>query len=166
MITKEIKLKEIEARIRKDLPYLMELSKGCKFLKPEEFGFKYEYEILNVFGGTPIADTGDFDDVKCDIISDYNGIELGWYIEDIENYEIIGHPIRINNVLRWLKLYESKVNSENEYPEDPYILEFRYNIHHDLEIFNDGGLLSSINLEKSLLEDQSEDFINFLYELL
>lgn len=86
---------------------LMTLKVGCKVnLKTvisDGLPYVYEARIVDIYGGGQIADTGDYDDMYYTVISQYAGIEDGLTLDDIDDEDIIGSPIRLDEVLASLE---------------------------------------------------------------
>lgn len=143
---KQQKLKAIEDRIRKDLPYLMELTKGCV--------------IDSDFNGLGEVTEKEGNSVR------YNDLELLLPRRDfLKHIKIVGHPIRLNDVLMWMIDKGGYINQTTD--SDSIMLRMELEDDKNTSSYwEDNSIYSYWNLEKSLLEDQSEEFINFLYELL
>ena len=146
-MNKEEKLKSIEDRIRKDLPYLMELREGC-YIKQKTLRFD-TYKILGKLDTRKNAFLA-----ICIDVGRYHPLDES----DLSHFKIIGHPISLNDVLIWLKL-------NNNLSINTIVVAFKsISI-----IYSNDSLMSTNlvwNLEKSLLRDQSDELINFLYETI
>lgn len=143
-MTTQEKLQIITQQIRKDIPRLMELSKGC-IIKSNDVGT--EYKIVGTLGKLCFI----FNGVRVDDI----------HISNIlKHFKIIGHEPMLNDVLEWFE-------KMRQLPEDTFFqdLFFQTNNGKYLEIYGDGGLIEKWDLSRPYLKDQSEELINFLYNL-
>lgn len=146
-------LQELTDDIREKLPKLKELSEGCFFSMENESGLQFKYKVLQIYGGSQIADTGDYDDVYLDISSDWDGIEERCYLDVIERKaEIIGKEPMLNDVLEWLKYSDMKdgINMMYEWIWIDTVKE----------------ILKLWDLSKPFLKDQSPELIIFLHSLI
>lgn len=159
------KLKAIEDRIRKDLPYLINTSIGCMYKNKHN---NRVYIIIGVQHSKIHRVFYHIHTISFPTLSKQFVDRKSLY----ENYDKIGHQIKLNDVLKWIDLleyrhhnYEEKdiLNNLNVKQKYPF---FTYNGFNSLWYVNNQGLLDEWNLERSLLKDQSQKFINFLYELL
>ena len=134
MTTAEM-IASVEARIRKDIPRLMELREGCLVGKDNEV-FRIEEN--------PKGD------------GYYVGRYFYLYEESIaERYEIIGHDIMLNDVLEW-GLMNKLFNVELIHKT------LRMKPYKNLLHLNDYGRW---DLSKSYFKNQSAELVKFLYNL-
>lgn len=72
----------------------------------------------------------------------------------------IGHEPKLNDVLEWFE-------KMRQLPEDTFFQDvfFQTNSGKFLEIYGDSGLLAKWDLTKPYLKDQSDELIDFLYDL-
>lgn len=148
-MTTENKLQSVTEKIRKDTPRLMEISEGC------EINYKgLKYKIVKHL---PQKLAEDVELVAIENIGEFPNVIYLCKYED--NFEIIGHEPMLNDVLEWVK--------SNQFFID------------DLYVDNDGffGLLDfcyekfkSLKLQwdfsKPYLKDQTEELIEFLFNLI
>lgn len=138
------KLAEVTAQIRKEVPRTMELKEGCLLYNKSN---KDRFKIIDI--------DANFDEYTCLKNKKYiTSISF----KDINLYTIIGHEIMLNDVLEWL----SKIDK-------PYRacfideLGFISRLNFDMTMEVNGV---KWNLQSSYLNiDQSEEMINFLYNL-
>jgi len=138
MKTHQEKLNELKAEIRKAIPRLMELSEGCDIIsKIEDYFNDIEIESNFIIGKNAKFYGED--------------IFIGGYFYSTDNFTIIGHEPKLNDVLQWLKIKCIKITDTT----DDLLLCF-------------GGYkyYSFWDLSKSKLSDQSEDLINYLHDLI
>ncbi len=138
MKTKEQKLKAVTDDIRAKLPRLMELSEGCEFISED---VRYQV-ILNLEKWVLTFDGNNIDKIHCD------------YIKDTRS-KIIGKEPMLNDVLEWLEKGKS-ANTFNINSRGALFIEFSAT----------NGYCGIWDLSKPYLHQQSEELINFLYELL
>lgn len=156
-------LEKITNKIKSKNSRLMELSRGCK-IKYLPLQFKnreiptplpFEFEILGIDGGGQIADTGDYSDVYVTLYShqfDNNTYIVN--IDDIDENDIIGHDVKLNDILEYLLDKKVKTYLWERY----FVIQFKNGGYWVAEIFWD---LSSI-----FLKDQKEELINDLIKLI
>ncbi|WP_392448006.1 hypothetical protein ACF3OB_01210 [Capnocytophaga canis] len=148
-VGKAYMLSEVEKQIRKDIPRLMELREGCLLMKNEKHD--------NVLKG------GEVVKISClwnDIIQvspigeplSRNYIEH--QIKDL--FDVIGHDIMLNDVLEWSLM--NKIFNIELIHKTLRMKPFKNLLH-----LNDYGRW---DLSKPYLKDQSEELINFLYNLI
>ncbi len=132
---KEKKLQSITEDIRKTLPRLMELEKGCLI----NIGVDSPFEIVNIHGNEVIACPNER------------------YITVInKNYiKIIGKEPMLNDVMEWFREKDLGIIVINDTGD--VLVESSKKL--NLSMFH-------WDLSKPYLKDQSEELINFLYELL
>ena len=122
-------LEKLETAIRQALPELMELTEGCQV--------SYNGKIGTV--------------TKVNILESFRLIEINYmqFFYVPEQMPIIGHPITLLHLLRWLGMKEYYTG-----------------------LYNEGSLCFDeidnikIDLSKTLLSQQSEEVINELVKLL
>ncbi len=85
----------LEDKIREALPRLKELTKGCKIYDKESM-FPYE-----------IVDNRYYPQLYCYEYSSFRVLEFN----DLGNFETIGHPIKLNDVLQYLTFLGFPLNS-------------------------------------------------------
>ncbi len=145
MKTKEQKLQAVVADIRAKLPRLMELEKGCK--------------ISTVYSRIHEVVDEHKDLVKINLLSektDYTSMLEKYVIEDNNSpYKIIGKEPMLNDVLEWIEKGKS-ANTFNINSRGAIFMEFSAT----------SGYCGMWDLSKPYLHQQSEELINFLYELL
>ncbi len=150
MKTKAEKLKAVTDDIRVKLPRLMKLEKGCLI------GYNNSAGI-------------------CEVITTYigdNRLLVSWYGETESEmlsrrklnaekslFHIIGKEIQLNDVLEW----HSQIKNSNSH----------FQVNNGVGVFysypqseTEGERTIEVDLSKPYLKDQSEELINFLYELL
>lgn len=99
-------MKELENKIREALPTLQGLTKGCIFTDKNRI---IEYEVLGFSKDGKITATY------------FNKFKISWnYNVDKfrTRFDIIGHPIKLNDVLEWLcltKNYSCNMQNGNFY---------------------------------------------------
>lgn len=143
------KLQILEKQIRKDLPRLTELRKGCKFIYKDEN--RFEYEIVQEYHLSV-----KYFKAVCD---KNHTIDINEKTDDIK---IIGHDILLSDVLEWLE--ETRPNS-NLTIELNRVSSIRKGYSMTLFIqFDD--LDCDWYLSKPYLKDQNEELIEFLYDLI
>ncbi|MFK8301857.1 hypothetical protein ACI75Y_03010 [Capnocytophaga stomatis] len=165
-MTKQEMLSEVEAKIRKDIPRLMELSEGC-WIKQKTLEKDFIFKVIAV--------KNDF--FKC-VLGFADFIFLA---KDIVNspksFEIIGHDIMLNDVLEWLNyiIYE-KCIPINDLGYSGMVKQFYVKgddgsiIFEILDLKNPDLGLDIIrygvwDLSSIYLKDQSERVIKFLYKI-
>lgn len=145
MITQEQYL-ELEAEIRKSLPRTKKLSKGCKILFD-----------LNDFYTDVVGEIIGIDDANVAIVISEDLDQRAIPLKKISKEKIIGHDILLSDVLEWLKELElsNKINIFNigctEMGQFVILYKKKYYFW---------------NLSKPYLKDQSEELIEFLYNLI
>ncbi len=152
MKTKEEKLKAVTDDIRAKLPRLMELEKGCLVKYKNE-----EYEILGIEYGD--MDNGYYIDLK--LVNECGDLIL----ESLRNVEIIGKEPMLNDVLEWINIVigeTQRVVSIDVYGK----MRSAYMMGRGLGAIRTLEMSSKWDLSKPYLHQQSEELINFLYELL
>jgi hypothetical protein len=127
-------LEKLENEIRKALPELMELTEGCEL---EYMGKKC---------------------VATKVSPLINVVELNYctYLYTGENHTILGHPITILHLLRWLGTEKREASSLHW---QGYLLDKWGNALHSLNNVK-------LDLSNPLLRDQSEEVINELVKLI
>ena len=144
------KLEELEKEIRKELPELMEVSRGC-IINDEYYGLCTVINADNTHDLVYQTYCYDHDKGLPKVI-DFNKKDLD---------KIIGHPIQLHHVLKWLKCIEHDLNV------------FELNIKLTGQFFwtmveNPYEIINTIifwDFDK-LLKDQSEDLIDYLHRLI
>lgn len=151
-MTTQQKLHAVETAIRKALPRLMEPTEGCLVIFRNVKNKKQSGKILYNFGQ-------DFYRIFCKNESDE-------YLRRRNEVEILGHDILLSDVLEWLRLFNNDyclwdgmllklVGASNYYAEFETINE---------KTFDENTI--KLDLSKPYLKDQSEELINFLYNLI
>lgn len=140
-MTTQEKLHAVETAIRQALPRLLELTEGCYF-------------IDKTFGNRKVKFLHKCQRDDKEYILDEDGI-VCWY--DYYDKEIIGHDILLSDVLEWLK--ELELSNEIDTFNIGYSEMGQFVILYDSKYY-------FWNLSKPYLKDQSEDFIEFLYNLI
>lgn len=145
MIAKE-QLHAVETAIRQALPRLMEPTEGCiiedteeriyKIVSEIKNGEKKEFWITHLYSG---------------------GVRLISESEIAENYKIIGHDILLSDVLEWLGRFEHKASIHSRAEFVVFVKKVKYTF---------TRYSACIDFSKPHLKDQSEEFINFLYNLI
>ena len=127
-------LEKLESEIRKALPELMELTEGCEI--------KHENQVLTIDGYNITNNRNQI----------YNQKMGYWLLSD--EYDIIGHPINILHLLRWV----------DKIPTIYCALD----CDGELCIAQKGGkeYIVTLDLSKPLLKDQSDEVINELVKLI
>ena len=142
---REQKIEALSNKIRKALPYLMELSEGC-VVKYIDDNTLYKVNGLNFYttGKATLYCTDLSTKTKQSCVFPYN----------TKYYEIIGHEPMLNDVLAWfLKITK------------PYYCQFLDGVF--FIYYSDLSFIKySWNLEKPYIKDQSPELINFLYSLI
>lgn len=163
-MTTQQKLHAVETAIRKALPRLMELSYGCK-LKGNKFGNEYKFISQTTEEGKDYTSYHLYD-------KDYNRPTVfitDFFVIDPNDYTaftILGHDILLSDVLEWLRLFNNDyclwdgmflkpVGASNYYAEFETI---------NGESFDKNTI--KLDLSKPYLKDQSEELIDFLYNLI
>lgn len=147
-MTKQEMLAEVEAKIREDIPRLMELNVGCKLW----FSDSHNSSLIKIIAEDKeedcfyvLEDSYDVDKYKKSFIN--------------EHYQIIGHDIMLNDVLEWLLFNAFSV----EFQENGDFNKYRYS---DNNLVFDRFDFASWYLPSPYLKDQSEELIKFLYNLI
>ncbi len=140
MKTKEQKLKAVTEDIRSKLPRLMELGEGCEFICED---VKYQV-ILDLEKWVITFDGNNIDKIHCG------------YIKDTRS-KIIGKKPTILDCLEWI----NKIGRQATITWKGYFKSNKIDNRGQYEI-----VAFKIDLSKPYLKDQSEELINFLYELL
>ncbi len=142
-MTHEEKLQAVTADIRKQLPRLMKLEKGCLL----------RMKISNIIG--EIIGVGSKENYivlgEDEVIPDYY-LKKNLYI-----YKIIGKEPMLTDVLEWLNILNVKAEITDR--------GMLYAIKKDNIPMRD-YISVKIDLSKPYLKDQSEELINFLYKFL
>jgi len=149
MKTTQEKLQIVTQQIRKDIPRLMELSMGC-ILK--NYGTGKIYFLIAKNGEICfLQDTSDFK---------LSPLELTESTA-VNYFEVIGHNILLSNILEWLEISKGCDMGKvcDYYISDEGVLTRK---NQD----NSYDFISEIDLSKPYLKNQSEELINFLYELI
>ena len=126
-------MKELENKIREALPRLQELTKGCIFTDRNNV---IKYEVLGFSSDGKLTATY------------FNKFKISWNYNVDKfrvKFEVIGHPIKLNDVLEWL--CKTKNHSCNMQDGNFYIFGHAWN-------------LSSV-----FLADQSNELKEFLNDL-
>ena len=130
-------MKKLENKIREALPRLKELTDGAIVYKPHFNVFSQKY------------DEGVFDEIEYKFGKFFeNGEELEYFKLDSDWY--IGHPIKLNDVLDYLKGKNTEVHSIN-----------KYGLFHD----RNWKAVCNWDLSSVFLADQSEELKEFLNSL-
>ena len=143
-MTREQKIEALSNEIRKDLPYLMELSEGC-LIEDVNTNETHKVNSFHVQVGNVIRLH------TTDLSNTFGGGSSFNYI--LNHHKIIGHEPMLNDVLVWMKLIKQK---------RAYLISF-FGRFYDRNI---DEIDICWNLEKPYLKDQSEELINFLYSLI
>lgn len=143
MKTFQQKLEIVEKVIRKALPRTKKLSKGCKIL------FN-----LNDFHTDVVGEIIGIDDINVAIVITEDLAQRRVSLKNFDKEKIIGHDILLNDVLEWFQ----KFNKNNDVSFDLY---GRFRIYNGNQYSQ-----STWNLSKPYPKDQSEEFIDFLYDLI
>lgn len=157
-MTTQEKLKLVTGWIRQDIPRLMELSDGCwvrkkRLLYPEFEENEYFYNhIRGVYQGD-----------KSYILFSYDEDgEVGQSSVDKDyldkHFEVVGHEPMLNDVLEWVKLNQFLI-------DDLYVDEDGYFGLIDYGLREFKCLNAHWDLSKRYLKDQSDEVIEFLYNL-
>lgn len=112
-------MKELENKIREALPRLKDFTKGCIV---KDILNNWEYEVI--------------DNIYCPQLYSYQYSTFRTLeFKDLENIDIIGHPIKLNDVLEYIKLksnfkelfyyFCSVDQSENNESDDTFESNFR-----------------------------------------
>ena len=144
MNSKEKAIEQLKATIYQSLPDLMKLGVGCEIMH------SYKDEILK----SKIIDISKSEYFSFDMVAFYNE-EKGLfeeYINDIENFTILGRPITLPDVLRWIKGLEIFKNRVGRRGNLGYIDER-------------AELLEMWNYLKYTIDEQSDQLIEFLFNL-
>lgn len=143
-MNKQEKLKAVTTAIRERLPYLMKLEEGCKII--EEYN-NYEGVIIdktfNEFGKL----SGYYILWKNDFSRDYT-------LEECKQLKIIGKEPMLNDVIDFLTRRNDYLSFTTEY--SAWGRKSYLSIYEDFEW----------DLTKPYLKDQSEELINWLYDLI
>lgn len=143
----------------------MELEEGCLVkIKFNDYA-DYIAKVIEITGGNQIADTGDYDDFYVILNSNFLGYEKRY--TDDEDIEIIGKEPMLTDVLEWVKITEKYLYSFLVLTVDFY--GSICNIYHDSEHLSSIiGYNKNIkwDLSKPYLKDQSNEVIDFLYNLI
>lgn len=136
------KLEIVEKAIREALPRLLESTIGCWFKNPKEVGYE---KLIGIDGQRYCFDYGD-------------GIYFHSYFPS--KFKVIGHDILLNDVLEWFK----NLNHET-------IIVSQITAHGILIGTENTDTLRAVqfpkwDLSKPYLKDQSEELIEFLYNLI
>ncbi len=138
-MTHEEKLKAVTEDIRRELPELMKLEKGCIL--------KYDDDFIEICKKLP--KTSKYNDNFYQGFSYDDNCGHWFYENQIEDlgYKIIGKEPMLNDVIDWFYLK---------------------GIYFSFSMYNSQIKKEHIkwDFSKPYLKDQSEEFINFLYELL
>lgn len=130
-------MKELENKIREALPKLKELTDGAIIYKPHFNVFSQKY------------DEGVFDEIEYKFGKFFeNGEELEYF--KLDSDYIIGHPIKLNDVLEYLKGKNTEVHSIN-----------KYGVFHD----RNWKAVCNWDLSSVFLSAQSEELKEFLNRL-
>jgi hypothetical protein len=159
-MTTQEKLLAVTKAIQEVCPDLMELKFGCRL----------EDKDAKIYKGKLVFIEWHFND--CPLVIPEDTIGLHWQVEDcllqdscfsmgsLENnptYNVLGSPITLSHILRWLEVIEKDsvrcfVMSTNGCINEMYFDGCVGNYYY--------------NLENDTLDQQSPEFINFLYSLL
>lgn len=129
---------ELENKIRETLPRLKELTKGCVFTDKNKV---INYEVVGFSSDGKLTATY------------FNKFKISWdYNVDKFRikYDVIGHPIKLNDVLEYLKGKNTEVHSIN-----------KYGLFHD----RNWKAVCNWDLSSVFLADQSEELKEFLNSL-
>lgn len=147
-MTKQEKLNAVEKAIREALPRLTEPTEGCRILEHGEPLEQYAVILAQRLEDKYLIYIPYNSDNPCEEIDQK---ELS------ENYEILGHDILLSDVLEWLK--ELELSNEIDTFNIGYSEMGQFVILYDSKYY-------FWNLSKPYLKDQSEEFIEFLYNLI
>jgi hypothetical protein len=138
-------LEKLENQIRKALPELMELTEGCEIrLKGNFYDFTY---IGNI--GDESEEVFMIDNNKEPMV-----VDTEWF--EKEGKHIIGHPVTILHLLRWLDSLDGNCYYLSMFGHLEHITEGRFS---EVPIY-------CLDLAKHLLRDQPEEVINELVKLI
>lgn len=157
-MTPQEKLQAEETAIRKALPRLTEPTEGCNVefsLRNSTTKGKIIYKYID---GHLLIFSKDCDDT---------------YYRSLESCIILGHDILLSDVLEWLGVNIYEFGFENI--RFTNIIDDRYKIEIEREFLRGGiykvkewtgTLLPYVDFSKPRLADQSEELINYLYNLI
>ncbi len=148
-MTTQEKLQAITRAIQEVCPDLMELTEGCRLLVDDCYG---EKNIEVIFGHEKQEDRISKDNKKLFRRVCADG-DYGTWDEEFVIVETIGKPITLSHILRWLDTIEY------------HTFIFKHGYIYEL-VGDDFCSEKEYNLKQDTLEQQSPDFINFLYSLL
>lgn len=144
----EYKISAIEKQIKSDLPYLLEVKKGCKF----EFKKGYEFEIGKRLQGE-IINIDFFNNVLFISMNTLQTCSLET-IKDSSTTKIIGHDITLFDFFEWL----NKMNVV-------YTIAGKYICFVEFKPYIDKSEFE-LDFTKPLFKQQNKDLIDFAYEHL
>ena len=144
------KLEELQKEIRSKIPRLMELRRGCRFSDDDEFTYMID-EVCTINNNQPFVLYHE-EDSLIDIYDFIDGYELDFIKK---NYEIIGHPIKLSDVLKWLS-----IDYNNMYIVVGVYLDF---IDHEMPVTAKG---KQLYWKDDYLHEQDEELINYLHSLI
>lgn len=144
-MTPQEQLHAVSTAIRKVLPRLMEPTEGCKIkFKRKYFSGSVTGRVIANYNKDVLIYSKEYDDT---------------FLRAIEHCEIIGHDILLSDVLEWSS--KTFKNFRKLLIDDDGIL-YKFLIN---GMFGDAGGMYW-DLSKPRLADQSEELINFLYNLI
>lgn len=161
-MTTQQKLHAVETAIRKALPRLMEPTEGCwlnlHYINEKDKETTEKCKIIGVDKKGKLLIRYD------DGFNSFSKKDLEKYIKK-GSYSMLGHDILISDVLEWITLFNDfclwqgmilkPIDASNYYAEFETI---------NGECFDKN--IIEWNLPKPRLADQSEEFIDFLYNLI
>lgn len=158
------KIKEIEFEIRNVISDSRRPSQGCEvaIICPTMWG-----KAFPVSKGVIVSVEEDFSDDDGDVqhrllynVCNTETLKVGKY--EFNWLEIIGHPVTLTHMLKWLN---------NVLKEDSFgkCCDFYISDEGNLIRRNDNDsydFIAELDLDKPLISDQSEELINFLYDII
>lgn len=152
MKTIQKKLQAVENAIRRALPRTKKLSKGCKILfNLNDFHTDIFGEIIGV------------DDANVAIVISENLDQRAIPLKKVSKEKIIGHDIKLNDVLEWLGKIDFGLMLETD---GTLIQKTSYFDSEKKEVSSRIIHRAMFDLSKPYLKDQSNEVKEFLYDLI
>lgn len=146
------KLASVEAQIRKDIPRLMEVRQGCILFNKITNHFQKVYLETQHFV----------------LLNNLNITYLDFHSfrkNELDDFEIIGHDIMLNDVLEWLKCLGFLSECSSIYSDGESFCREELVYDNDDNFLYKKTTCSDWYLPSPYLKDQSEELINFLYNI-
>lgn len=154
-MTPQEKHHAVETAIRKALPRLMEPTEGCLFKDNWTNEVSEKVGLYRTERGKKVAVLRD--NSTNEIFVDYsNTFRINLFYKDA-SHTTIGHDILLSDVLEWLGKFGHKASIHSRAEFVVFVKKREY-------IFT--RYSTYIDLSKPRLADQSEELINFLYNLI